>query len=201
MTAPIAYLVQSAGWAGAGFVGGLVVGRTARDVRHIAQAVQPEPPTTPDRPGHASGGPDMPSTPDQPPASPPPQPERRARRWARRLDRVTSQRMTAIVVLLLAIATVAQGVVEGQATQRLTHCQSSYSNRLADAIDARSTASATAQDALDQLVTAVGAALHGGQVGAGDFQRAIAQYQTKRAALKRQQAEHPYPAPPRTVCQ
>lgn len=172
MSPLVAYLLQSIGWAGAGFLGGVLVGRTARDVHKIAQAVEPD------------DGATMPS--DQP------APQRRTR-WP-------SQTVIAIIVVLLGVLTVVQGIVQSQATERLTRCQASYSNAFADALDARSSASSEAQDALDQLATTVGNALQGSQDARTRARAAISDYLAKRQALKRQQAAHPYPAPPRAAC-
>lgn len=118
----------------------------------------------------------------------------------RRVPRLSFQTVIAVIVVLLGVLTVIQGLVESAATQRLTQCQSAYSNGFADAINARAQSSAEAQDALDELVTTVGGALQGNEPDRASVQQAIAGYLAKRAAVKAQQQAHPYPPPPRAVC-
>lgn len=105
-----------------------------------------------------------------------------------------------IVVLLLAILTVAQGIVESTATRRVVQCQTTYSNAFSDALDARTQASTQAQDALDQLVTAIATVNGTPAVRAAAVQKAISDYLATRAHLKQQQAAHPYPPAPRDLC-
>lgn len=171
MNAVIAYALQSIGWAGAGFLCGVLVGRAARDVHRIATAVTDE------------DGERMP-----PPHRP---------RWT---ERAPSTSLIAIVVVLLGIVTVVQGIVQSDATERVTRCQIKYSNDFSDALDARTRASTDAQNALDQLLTTVGDTLNGNASARPRIQQAINDYLAKRAAVKNEQAQHPYPPPPRETC-
>lgn len=107
-----------------------------------------------------------------------------------------------IVVMLLAIATVGQGWVEGAADRTLLQCQQNYANGVAAALDARTDASAAAQNALDTLVTTIGQAISTPPTAAthGAVEKAITTYLVTRTQLKAQQAAHPYPPAPSTAC-
>lgn len=166
----LSYLAQSLGWAVVGFLGGFLAGRAARDVHRIASAVDT-----------AVTG-DHTMTKHGPRA------------------RINSQTVIAIVVVLLGVLTVIQGLAQSAATDRLTQCQTNYSNGFADALNARSQSSTDAQEALDDLMSTVGGALQGSAVDRAAVQRAIADYLAKRDAVKRQQQAHPYPPPPRATC-
>lgn len=116
--------------------------------------------------------------------------------------RPSAQWVLGVVVILLAIVTVLQGIVQGAATRHVVECQQQYSDAFSAALDARTNATNTAQNALDQLVTTVGHALSEpptAQRGA-DVQKAITAYLNSRAALKQQQQQHPYPPAPRDLC-
>lgn len=169
----VQYIMESAAWALLGFLGGFVLGRAARDFHRVADA--------------ASGTGDA-----------MPDPERAARRrW-----RPTYEWTIGIVVLLLTILTVVQGIAQSTETRRLVVCLQDYSNAFADALDARTSASNAAQSALDKLMTAVGHTFTEppSTQRAAEVQRAITTYLTTRAALVREQQQHPYPPAPRDVC-
>ncbi|WP_103353596.1 hypothetical protein [Amycolatopsis sp. CA-128772] len=178
MSPVVAYLIQSVGWAGAGFLAGVLVGRAARDVRRIAAAVTVD---------DTEGDEDMPD------------PRGSRPHW---IGTASAQTLVALVVVLLGVVTVVQGIVQSDATAGLTRCQYEYSNAFADALEARSQASTDAQDALDELLTTVGQTLQSTDPNATrpPVQRAISEYLAKRQALKAQQAAHPYPAAPRARC-
>jgi len=103
------------------------------------------------------------------------------------------------VVVLLGVFTAVQSYVQGEATAKLADCQQAYTSGFADAIDARSSAAAQAQDALDELLTKV-ASLTPTPEARGNFETALNDYLRKRAAAKKAQQEHPYPPAPRDVC-
>ncbi|MGW5720764.1 hypothetical protein ACWEVP_31645 [Amycolatopsis sp. NPDC003865] len=174
MNAALAYALQSIGWGGAGFLAGLLVGRAARDVHRIATAVTGKNPEDGDKP--------MPA---------------RRPRWT---ERAPSTSLIAIVVVCLGVVTVVQGIVQSDATARVTRCQVNYSNDFSDALDARTRASTDAQNALDELLTTVGETLNGNTTSRTRIQQAINDYLAKRAAVKHEQAQHPYPPPPRESC-
>lgn len=179
MSPVLAYLIQSIGWAGAGFLAGVLVGRTARDVRRIAAAVSVD---------DGEGDEDM------------SEPRRSRRRW---IGTASAQTVVALVVVLLGVVTVVQGIVQSDATERLTRCQAAYSNAFSDALNARSGASTNAQDALDQMLTAwlgIGNQNATPEERRAQALRALNDYFAKRDQLKAEQAAHPYPAPPRTMC-
>jgi hypothetical protein len=171
-TDTLLYVAQSAAWAVGGFLGGYLAGRAARDVHQLASAVETGDTTV----------------------DPPPPPSRRRRPRA--------EWVLGVVVLLLAIVTVVQGLVQSAATRRVVQCQAEYGNAFADALDARTQASAGAQNALDQLVTTIGNTLNGppSPARAAAVHQAIAEYLATRAKLKQQQQAHPYPPAPRDLC-
>lgn len=171
------YALQTAGWCLAGFIAGFLVGRTARDVHRIAYAVTTE---------------------GEPMAK-----DIRLRWW----DRVNARVVIAVLVVGLGVLTVAQGLVQSAAVRRISECNTAFANQFADALEARSSASQQAQDALDELMTVVG------QLGATPptseadlasrretYRKAITGYLAKRAEVKAQQTKNPYPKPPRESC-
>lgn len=117
----------------------------------------------------------------------------------RKRVRFTSNGVIAAVLIALGIATAVQAYVQSEATARLTDCQTAYANGFADALDARSNATAEAQDALDQLLTVV-AGLDPSPDSQKKFRDALSDYLEKRAKAKKTQVENPYPEPPRDVC-
>lgn len=112
---------------------------------------------------------------------------------------VTSNGVIAAVLIVLGTATAVQSYAQSEATARLTDCQTAYANGFADALDARSTATAEAQDALDELLGKV-ATLTPTPQGRAEFRDALDDYLDKRAEAKKAQKEHPYPPAPRDVC-
>lgn len=163
------YILQSIPWTFAGVLIGWFMCRATLAVEVIADVVQ-------------EGG-DMPKEP--------------ARIPLRR--RVTSMHVIGTLVVVLGISTAVQGYVQSEATQRLTLCTQAYSNGFADALEERSKATADAQNALDDFLTAVSSVtptLEGREL----VRQALAGYLSKRATAKQKQQEHPYPAPPRDVC-
>ena len=107
-----------------------------------------------------------------------------------------------IVVLVLAAVTVLQGFITTRETQRLQQCQAQYANAFADALDARTKASAESQQALDRLVGSIRSTLDkpGATSGQQPLRSAIDDYLAARAKTTAQQRAHPLPPPPRDVC-
>ncbi|AXB41311.1 MULTISPECIES: hypothetical protein [Amycolatopsis] len=165
------YVFESAGWAVLGFLGGFLVGRAARDVHRVATAITSEEPVPDDQ------------------TSPRP-------RW-----RVpTGQFVLGVVVVLLGIITVAQGIVTNSTTRRITECQAAYSNGFADALDARASATADAQTALDELMKAISGYLASPPVPPDKVRAAIGDYLDSRERADAERQQHPYPPPPRDLC-
>lgn len=104
-----------------------------------------------------------------------------------------------VILVLLGVGTAIQGVVQSRATDGLTQCIATYSNGLADAIEARSRASSEAQRASDDFWRAL-YALPQNDEGRAQARKVFEEYVRKREASNRAQAENPYPAPPRAVC-
>lgn len=168
------YILQSLPWALAGLLTGFFMGRSTTVVEAIADAVQEGDGANEE--GVAMSG----ST----------------KSLRRRIDSV---HVIGAIVVVLGVFTAVQSYVQGHATERLTVCTQAYSNGFADAIEQRSKASAEAQDALDEFLSAVSAATPT-QQGRDLVRDALAQYLSKRADAKKAQSENPFPAPPRDVC-
>lgn len=167
------YLTQSVPWILAGLLVGFFVGRSTAAVDAIAVAVQDE------------GG----SMPEDKPVQD----------TRRRRPRLTVNGALGAVIVALGIFTAVQSYVQSEATAKLTACQTAYANGFADALDARSSATAEAQDALDELLSTV-ASITPTPEGRDQFREALAEYLSKRADAKKTQKEHPYPPAPRDVC-
>lgn len=108
---------------------------------------------------------------------------------------LSTQLVVAAIVVLLGVLTVAQGLIQSAATERLTECQADYSNQFADALEARSAATAQAQSSLDELIAVVAQSIDPTVI-----QRAVNDYLAKRDAVQREQQANPYPEPPRDAC-
>lgn len=170
------YLVASVPWTAVGLLVGYLAGRGVRDLDRIAEAVTPE-----------DG---MPVHTTRP-------------KWLRRF---TSNVIIGITVVILGIATAVQGYVQNEATRRIADCTRGYSNGFADAIDARSAASAAEREALvqwmrtlDELLTK---ASPGGDPAAARqrFAAATSEYLKKQDDLRLKQQDNPFPEPPRDAC-
>jgi urease accessory protein UreF len=124
----------------------------------------------------------------------------------KRRRRPTYQSVMGVVVVLLGLATAVQGIYQDSATRRVANCTRAYANGFADAIDARSEASAASQNALDGWMTTLDELLTRATpetdtaAARERFRLSTAEYLSKRAEFKKQQAEHPLPPPPRDVC-
>lgn len=117
-------------------------------------------------------------------------------RWWPKFDYV----ITALF-LTLAVLTAVQGYVLGNRTDELSRCQLAYSTGFADAIDARSQATAQAQEALDQWMTTVNASIQTPSPEAAVLIRqAFTDYLNARAEAKKTQQDNPYPPAPREAC-
>lgn len=161
-------------WTLAGGIGGYLLGRLTRDVHRLAN---------PTLEGERVPEPAV-ETP------------RRPRRW-----RPGPQLLVGLLVVLLGVGTAVQGVVVSNRVEHLQQCQARYSNRFADAIDARTDTSNNSQQALDDLVNTIGKNLGGnGKANQAAISRALRQYMAQRAKTKQQRAKHPYPEPPREAC-
>jgi hypothetical protein len=168
----VAYLAERVPWAVVGLLAGYLLGRGIRILERIDAADSPEE-----------------SIVDQ-------------RSRGARFRKITGNHILGVVVFLLAVGTVVQGYIVNEQTKRQAVCTQAYANGFADAIDARSVATAAAQQALDDLMAQVG------QLSAGAaspesrerFRAALVDYLTKRAEDKKQRKENPFPAPPRDVC-
>lgn len=116
--------------------------------------------------------------------------------------RPSYQAVMGVVVVVLGLGTAAQGIYQDSATRRIADCTRAYSNGFADAIDARSAASAASQNALDDLMTNVGklASTEASPEAREQFRKSLSEYLAKRAEAKKQQQENPYPPAPRDVC-
>lgn len=172
----LAYLFESAPWAVGGGIVGYLMGRSARNLDVIAESV-----TTEDTMSQSTA----------------------RRPWWKR---ITGTHLVLALLLVLALGSVVQGYVYNTVTQRIAECTRGYSNGFADAIEARSAATAAWQEALDQWMTTLNA-LMTQTPPAGDpaaarqrFTDATAQYLHRRAEAQAEQRAHPYPPPPRDVC-
>ncbi|SFO82061.1 hypothetical protein SAMN05421810_10166 [Amycolatopsis arida] len=164
------YAVESAGWALLGFIVGYLVGRAMRDVHHMATAIPTEN-TDPD-----------------------------PRRGQDRSRVPPGQVVLGVVILLLGGLTVTQGIISHSATRRVADCQATYNNSFADALDARSNATADAQAALDELLKTVSGHLGQPPVPLDQVRAAIDHYLIERARANATRDQHPYPPPPRDLC-
>ena len=170
MTA-LSYLAQSFPWGAVGLLMGYLLGRGVQDV--VAEVANPEG-TMADK-------------------------QRRSiRKW------FSYDRIIGVVVFVLAVATVVQGYVSSESTRRIADCTRGYSNGFADALEARSSAQSAAQNALDQWMSTLGDLMTkvspDPAAAREQFRVATADYLKLRAEAKKQQAEPPYPPPPRAVC-
>lgn len=166
------YITQSVPWIAVGLLVGFFMARSTVAVEQIADVVQNEA-------GHMSGN-------DKSDPKP-------------RRSRFTSTHVLGAVVVVLGVFTAVQGYVQGEATARLTECQTAYANGFADALEARSEASADAQDAVDELWSTVAAIMQSPQ-GREEFAAALDKYQKRRADARKAQEEHPFPPAPRDMC-
>jgi hypothetical protein len=105
-------------------------------------------------------------------------------------------------VAALAAFTVVQGYIFNNRTERITSCQIAYSNGVADALDARSTATRESQEALDEWMAKVNQSLQppASPAAADSIRAAFTEYLNKRAKAREAQASTPFPPAPRDVC-
>jgi hypothetical protein len=106
---------------------------------------------------------------------------------------------TAAVLVAVGATTVVTGIQLSDKQDRIIGCVTGYSNQLADALDARFEASSQAQLALDEFISTVSSATPTPE-GRRLAQRALADYQQKRADAKAAQQDNPYPPAPRDAC-
>jgi hypothetical protein len=174
-----AYIIAASAWSVIGFFAGALFVRVVMEVHEIRESVVAS---------HTDTG--------RPKAA---QVKRGMRKVFRRLD---ATRLLGILLLLLALATTLQTFYQtsrsqalGEAQVRLAQCQIAYQNGFADALDARTTATNEAQQALDELVATVAQA-----TGREASRAALARYIEVRERQKRTQESNPYPPAPRDVC-
>lgn len=177
------YLVHALGWSASGAVVGVLLDRGVLALQQIARATtQEEPVAAPDQPAHG-----------------------------RKLQRQFGRSVVPAVLVVLAIVTAVTSVVTARTnnaqdmeTRRVVACQAAYANGFADALEARSTATTEAQNALDDLMATVGQLTTSNAGEAVEtrerFRAALAAYLGKRAEAKKQQQQNPYPPPPRDLC-
>lgn len=199
MTPSLDYIIQSVPWALGGLLVGVLLGRAivAADAITGAIADPNDDVVTDNDAGHQD-------RPERGGTMPEPQPRQRWwRRWRRR---VTTNGVIVVIFVSFALLTAVQAYVQGERadrqtaeTQRLTTCLRDYANDVADALDARSTASGQAQQALDDFLAAVSTATPDEQ-GRDLVRTALADYLTRRKAAKEAQAANPFPPAPREVC-
>lgn len=165
----LTYIVESTPWIVVGLLVGFFMGSSTAAVEAIADAVQDEGEIMSDAPVR----------------------ERR--------PRFTTTVVLGVVIAVLGVFTAVQSYVQSAATDRLTECQVAYANGFADALDARSSATSEAQNALDEFLSTAAAAVPTSE-GRDQVRKALAEYLAKRADAKKAQAEHPFPPAPRDVC-
>lgn len=175
------YLLHALGWSLAGGIAGVLLDRAVLALQQIAHATPQE---------------------DAVPAADQPTPRKRFRRWFNRA-------FVPGVLITMAVVTVVQSVITARTNaaqdveiKRVQACQLAYANDFADAIDARASASAAAQDAVDELWSTIGRLMTGGAspTAREEFAAALSDYLAKRATAKKKQQENPYPPAPRDLC-
>lgn len=115
--------------------------------------------------------------------------------------RLRFEHYIAIFLVLLGLFSAGQSLYQAAQTRRNADCTRAYADFFADALDARSSTSASAQNALDELMATVGQLTNaGGPEAAAKFRAALADYLNKRAEAKEQQQLNPYPPAPRDLC-
>lgn len=188
MTPSLVYIVQSVPWALGGLLLGFFLGRAIVAADAIADVAADTPTDTTIGDAEPEQGETM-----SDPA--------RRRRW------FNTNTVIVAVIVALGLLTAVQAYVQGEAadrqteqTRRLADCLRKYSNGIADALDARSTASAAAQSALDALIFAIPTTASDA-AGRAKARKAFADYKTLRANSIKTQAAHPFPPAPRDVCQ
>lgn len=192
----VIYLMGAFVWSVLGFTAGVWASATSRHVRRIADAIARKPP---------SG--DTVDTTD--PVDPTVRPRRR----------VPFRVVVGVVLIVLGVLSViltgvqqsriaelaasARAQAEANAAQdaqdrEIVRCLTAYANAFADALDARSGASGSAQDALDEWMTRIDSLINNPTrpdpaVARQELQRVFGEYLTKRAHAKEQQKKNPYP--------
>lgn len=115
--------------------------------------------------------------------------------------RPSGQALLGAIVFALGIATVVQGLYQNASIRRVSDCQTAYTTGFADALDARSSAAASAQDSLDTLMTKVGDVFqHSTADSRATVQQAVDDYLAARSKAKATASKNPYPPAPRDLC-
>lgn len=184
MTACV-YTLHALAWTAFGVVLGVVLDRIVLDLRRVACAMKEATPVEPVDPAQET------------------------RRRRRRLGTA----VVPAVLIAMAVVTAVQGVVNSRTNAaqdaevlRVQQCQLAYANGFADAIEVRGEASAAWQNALDAWMTTLDELLSKTPPGSDPaaarerFKSATAEFLSKRAESKQQQAENPFPPAPRDLC-
>ncbi len=116
-----------------------------------------------------------------------------ARRWT-----LTRQHILGVIVLALAVATIAQGVAFNRATHNLVQCQAAYNASFAEALEARTRSANQAQRSLDELIRTLVS-----DKTSTRHQRvqAVRHYLDSRAKAEAEKRDNPYPPPPQRLCE
>jgi hypothetical protein len=120
--------------------------------------------------------------------------------------RLRFEHVIAAFLVLLGLFTAAQSWYQSERTRQNAECTRAYADGFADALDARSEASAAAQNALDAWMTTLDELMTKTPPGADPtasrerFRAATVEYLSKRAEAKKQMRDNPFPAAPRDLC-
>lgn len=113
-------------------------------------------------------------------------------------------RVINILVVVLLVASAAQAWIFYERTSYIVSCLNAYAVGVGLALDARSSASASAQQALDRFLSKVGEVMAGraagGSEGRAQVEQALGDYLATRKAATAQQARNPYPPAPVDLC-
>lgn len=119
---------------------------------------------------------------------------------AKWLSTPAAERLTAVIVVLLSVASLLYAIVVGNRTNELAACQVIYANGFADALDARSDAGQEPAALQDEMWQIFKRGLTAPDPGLRlEFEHKLDQYLAARAKVKATQAEHPIKAP-RDLC-
>jgi hypothetical protein len=182
------YILNTAGSALVGFIGGTLFGRSIRQVNDVVTTVVAEVPDPDDQ------------TRDELPREP---------SWRERITRfaarLPTQRGIGVLVVVMAALTLLQGINQNVANEKLnqenkqlTDCLVRYSDSLAAVIKARSAGTADVQAVNDQLWRTIAANFNAG--GGPALKQAIADFLAARDRAIEVQRQNPYPDPPRATC-
>jgi hypothetical protein len=184
----VLYILNTAGSALVGFIGGALFGRSIRQVNDVVTVV-----------AEVSEEPDDQAT----------VPQTGKTGWFDRVRkfsaRFPTQPAIGVIVVVMGALTLLQGVNQNAANEqlnqenkRLTDCLVKYSDDLAAVIKVRSAGAADAQSANDQLWRTIAKNFTAG--GGPALKQAIADFLAARDHALDVQKKNPYPDPPRATC-